>query len=276
MTNTLNKIIHNGDEYEFPSGWWDVLVSDQAGNIFTSWMKIWWGTKSDFDDLVEDSNTAYLLLADQPTPTPRQPWANTLAYWKFDDNLSDSSGNNNDATYYYWTAITYSTWLVWDSAVFWPTILTTPLNTTLFNSEFTVSFCVYITAIHSSNVIRMRWWQLWYTAIQYEWWEGWLQRYDQNMGRTGWSWTPTLNTWHHIVITGDGVNPLVCYINGNVVSAHNYNYSYNNSSKTLWLGNNESVSDALWLQWRFDEFIIEDKARTASDVANYRTYNLWL
>ena len=209
-------------------------------------------------------------------PTWWQPWANTLAYWKFDDNLSDSSGNNNDATYYYWTPITYSTWLVWDSAVFWPTILTTPLDTTLFNSEFTVSFCVYITAISGDDVIRLRWWQTWNTAIQYEWGYSWLQRYDANMGRTGWSWTPTLNTWHHIVITWDGVNPLVCYINGNVVTADNYNYSYSNSSRTLWLGNNESTNDVNWLQWRFDEFIIEDKARTASDVANYRTYNLWL
>jgi hypothetical protein len=33
MTNTLDKIIHNGDEYEFPSG--EVGVSDQANNIFT-------------------------------------------------------------------------------------------------------------------------------------------------------------------------------------------------------------------------------------------------
>jgi hypothetical protein len=31
-------------------------------------MKIWWWTQSDYQSLTPDSNTAYLLLADQPTP----------------------------------------------------------------------------------------------------------------------------------------------------------------------------------------------------------------
>lgn len=63
MTNTLNKIIHNGDEYEFPSGGWDVLVSDQPNNILTSWMKIWAGLESDYLNLaIYDSNTLYLII----------------------------------------------------------------------------------------------------------------------------------------------------------------------------------------------------------------------
>ena len=63
MTNTLNKIIHNGDEYEFPTGWWDVLVSDQPNNILTSWMKIWAGTEWDYANLSSyDNNTVYLTV----------------------------------------------------------------------------------------------------------------------------------------------------------------------------------------------------------------------
>jgi len=49
-------------------GWGDVLVSTQANNIFTPWMKIWGGTESDYQSLTPDSNTAYLLLANQPSP----------------------------------------------------------------------------------------------------------------------------------------------------------------------------------------------------------------
>lgn len=262
---------------------WDLVVTETVKDTYKvsgyvdSWLTDW---ETYYYRVFSYSDLGGISYCDAVNVTPSnqwQPWANTLAYWKFDDNLSDSSGNNNNATYYYWTAISYDTWLVWESAVFWPTILTTPLNTTLFNSEFTLSFCVYITAIASSNVIRLLWWQNWYTAIQYEWWFSWLQRYDNTMGRTGWSWTPSLNTWHHIVITGDGVNPLVCYINGNVATVDNYNYSYSNSSRTLWIGNSEGTGDvANWLQWRFDEFIIENKMWTASDVARYRTYNLWL
>ena len=50
-------------------GWWDVLVSDHANNIFTPWMKIWGWTQSDYQSLTPDSNTAYLLLAGWPAPT---------------------------------------------------------------------------------------------------------------------------------------------------------------------------------------------------------------
>lgn len=66
MTNTLNKIIHNGDEYELPSGWGDVLVSDQPNNILTSWMKIWCGEETDYANLgTHDDNTIYLTIPDQ-------------------------------------------------------------------------------------------------------------------------------------------------------------------------------------------------------------------
>ena len=92
MTNTLNKIIHNGDEYELPewfspdnawttddvltktangyewsapSGWWDVIVSSQTGNILQSWMKIWAWEETDYSNLwTYDNNTLYLTVPD--------------------------------------------------------------------------------------------------------------------------------------------------------------------------------------------------------------------
>jgi len=89
MTNTLNKIIHNGDEYELPewfspdNAWttddvltktangyewatpsgWDVVVSTQTGNILQSWMKIWAWTEADYWNLGSyDTNTLYLTV----------------------------------------------------------------------------------------------------------------------------------------------------------------------------------------------------------------------
>ena len=45
------------------SGWWDVMVSSQSWNILTSWMKIWAGTQSDYDNLgTYDNNTIYLTI----------------------------------------------------------------------------------------------------------------------------------------------------------------------------------------------------------------------
>lgn len=90
MTNTINKVIHNGDEYEIPegftpdnvwttddvltktangyewsapSGGWDVVVSSQPNNILTSWMKIRAGLESDYLNLgTYDSQTLYLTV----------------------------------------------------------------------------------------------------------------------------------------------------------------------------------------------------------------------
>lgn len=89
MTNTLNKIMHDGDEYllpewfspdnawttddvltktangyewQAPSGW-DVVVSSQTGNILQSWMKIWAWTETDYWNLgTYDSQTLYLTV----------------------------------------------------------------------------------------------------------------------------------------------------------------------------------------------------------------------
>ena len=42
---------------------WDVLVSDQANNILTSWMKIWAWTQANYDNLwTYDNNTVYLTI----------------------------------------------------------------------------------------------------------------------------------------------------------------------------------------------------------------------
>lgn len=89
MTNILNKIMHDGDEYLFPewfspdNAWntddvltktaggyewsapsgWDVMVSSQTGNILTSWMKIWAGLETDYQNLGSyDQNTLYLTI----------------------------------------------------------------------------------------------------------------------------------------------------------------------------------------------------------------------
>ena len=91
MTNTLQKIMHNGDEYllpewftpwnagstddvltktangyewQAPSGW-DVVVSSQSWNILTSWMKIWAWEETDYANLwTYDNNTLYLTVPD--------------------------------------------------------------------------------------------------------------------------------------------------------------------------------------------------------------------
>lgn len=44
--------------------WWDVMVSSQAGNVLTSWTKVWAGSESDYNALAwsYDSNTRYYVF----------------------------------------------------------------------------------------------------------------------------------------------------------------------------------------------------------------------
>jgi hypothetical protein len=51
-----------GYEWQAPSGW-DVMVSTQANNILTSWMKIWAWTQANYESLgTYDNNTVYLTI----------------------------------------------------------------------------------------------------------------------------------------------------------------------------------------------------------------------
>lgn len=82
--------------------WWDVLVSTQANNIFTSWMKIWGGTEADYLLLTPDSNTAYLLTANSPTP-PTPSSRPTITGFSYDSKTLGVS------QYTYWDV----NWMAW-------------------------------------------------------------------------------------------------------------------------------------------------------------------
>ena len=61
---TWQVLTKTADGYEFanPSGW-DVMVSSQANNILTSWMKIWAWTQANYESLgTYDNNTVYLTI----------------------------------------------------------------------------------------------------------------------------------------------------------------------------------------------------------------------
>lgn len=65
-TNDVMKV-YDGSQWNSIGSWWgggwDVLVSSQANNILTSWMKIRAGLESDYQSLANfDSNTLYLTV----------------------------------------------------------------------------------------------------------------------------------------------------------------------------------------------------------------------
>lgn len=98
--------------------WWsgDVLVSTQANNIFTSWMKIWWGTEADYLLLTPDSNTAYLLTAGSPTPpSPWQDWDTITGFTYDNKTLSVSQSTYWDVNWMAWKPDGTKFYITWEN-----------------------------------------------------------------------------------------------------------------------------------------------------------------
>lgn len=214
----------------------------------------------------------------QVRPYKRVPWANTLAYYKFDWNLNDSSWNNNT-----WTAdgtVSYATAGEWQclSISWWNNCVKTPISETFFGSAFTIAWWFRFSSI--SSVMRIMWWQ--YNSqtaqysdranIQYESWFWWFQFYSYNWQRTSWNWTPVANTWYHIVVVWWWVaNDLKAYINWAELTKTRSAYDYTTYSWAVvafWWNWDWSLSN-YYMAGNIDNAILENKAWNATEVSNY-------
>lgn len=273
MTNTLNKIIHNGDEYLIPSG--EVGVSDQANNIFTPWMKIWGWTESDYQSLTPDSNTAYLLLANQPTPpSPRQPWVNTLAYYHIeadDDTTIHDRAGNNDLSY-------------------------------LSNAYITDADAGKVLDFASQNYASWNVINMWteYTEIAWVYWNwGWWSSqaiFTQNASssRRPSTWI-YIEDWNLVAISNQNISSnipmpqwawtMICWTrNSNWDMKLYLNWVYQttvSNTSTPDYSSWEWLYLGLWrlpyyqVDWYFKTLILEDKERDASEVSSYYNQTKW-
>jgi hypothetical protein len=207
------------------------------------------------------------------------PWENTVAYFPFNWNLNDLTGN------YTWTAIgtiNYSTWVKgdWISKTTSNAVLTN-IPWTFFWSAFTIIMWFKFNSINS--VVRFMWGYAWsstagsetdYANIQYESWQWGLQFYNYNAQRTSWSWTPATNTWYCIGITWWWVaNDLRAYVNGVELSKIRSSYNYNTraeSNVALWIcAGSWAITNNQTFAWMIDEAILENKQRTSSEMLDY-------
>ena len=244
--------------------WWDVLVSSQANNIFTSWMKIWWWTQSDYQSLTPDSNTAYLLLADQPTPpSPRQPWADTLAYYEFNNNLGNSAWSWHDlytlaGTVTYWTDSWWAKYAYFD--------------TNTWSNHYTG-----FPSIDVSTLTVSYWWK---PKQIFSWWNPiTLSILDSNsdiilapVRSVDFRWiswfTATADTWYHIVMVIWWWVQKV-YVNWQYLTEWTQSYTWTLST-TFTINNAGDTNSSSFANDNYlSELIIETKSWTAQEVADY-------
>ena len=199
----------------------------------------------------------------------RQPWANTLAYYQFDNNLNDSSWNNRNFTVKTWT-VTYST-TSWGAkyAYFnnstWTNYYEMSLN---YTAPMTVSFFFNPQADYgtwTSTVHTI--FEIWYN-----------QGYCRWFNTLGISWdgissvpfyAMQTNQWYLVTYTRNG-SSWKMYINGTLNGSWTPNHTTGTRTvrvciNQVWNTNNSNFANNGYIS----ELIMEDKERTAQEISDY-------
>ena len=198
----------------------------------------------------------------------RVPGVNTVAYYKFDKNLNDSSGNNYNPTNN--SNVSIATLDGLKCAYFNSWYITYPDIHTTFNSSFTFSMWIQIS---SWNKIFISEWQPGYSklfAVQrvddvWELLKVWFYSNDLSARQNFSQW------WEHWAFTIDWSSHYgVIYFNWTQKATKNYR-APNVQSWPFYVWTNAEVPwNSGWVStWYMSEFIIENKARTAQEVTDY-------
>ena len=211
----------------------------------------------------------------------RQPWVNTVAYYKFDWNLNDSSGNNHPCTVASWSAI-YSV-VSWDNQAIttnWNVIKSGVQQQDILTANHTLSFRIDQTSINNLWDARVMWalWAsgaithiwIWINWTNGLWWCVYLWQPNKSWKYTKFTYTFALNTWYNIVLTIDNSLWCSCYVNW--VQAGTTQTIVNSWTSDFYFWNNYQLWDSSHMNWYLDDIIIENTPRSAQDISDY--YNL--
>ena len=216
-------------------------------------------------------------------PERWQPWANTVAYYPLTSTttVNDLSGNG-------YTLSTHDTlptfWIYqWvDCASFNSNSLkTSSVNPWAYWNYFTVSLWIYSTSNWDRVPIcnyyaQIEWWPIWYN------WGIRSHSSWSSIFKLMWGSNPTFNLnsgttwWNHLLFIWDNWN-LITYKNGVQQGTGTIGSVNNNGTLTIWAWWDDWEAHewhgCFWyFKWWISEVIIEDKVRTAREIADY--YNL--
>ena len=204
-------------------------------------------------------------------PAGWKPWANTLFYYPLVENANDTSWNNRNWTasnttfsssnwaYFRWW---YSAWRNWTITTATFTMWTTYTINTWLKSAETLSWDKEID-------IHRRWtWQARYVLF-YVNASGFycvLWNWGSNNGNTISYSTSIWTSWHNICLTRSWSN-IVLYADWQQLAS--WDGTYSADTQYFYIGNDPSnVASYAWSSY-FKDYIMENKARTASEIAEY-------
>ena len=209
-----------------------------------------------------------------------KPWSNTILYCPLKDDINDHSWNHTMAlnTTSFWTVEKDSTgfyhftwWYISSESYTWP-------------SKWTIS--VWVKRENKSTwITTLQWW----FGIQQTWSSPFYNmafEFNKSYYITTWTgtahfidiWASTLNTWELWTATFSSATWWKMYKNwvlvdsfsdsNNLWSATGYSFIGGNAFNDLWVWSQ-------YFKWYLSDAIIEDKARTAQEIADYYNWTKW-
>lgn len=212
-----------------------------------------------------------------------QPWANTFGYYTFDDQndsqITDFSGNNRNLTW--WTMPTYtlvswtnyagdytnvSSWLAPNYSSIWAmdwnyTILIWVKPTQ--NSQSYINTFHYSLSSNDRHQISIIWG---YNSWQFEYYD---DSDSWGLKRTVIKSWASLNTWYLIGYTRSW-SSVATYCDGVAWNTITWNTTAKTKNFYLWSSNSGDR-----LKWQIWECVIENRVRTAEEIADYYNQTKW-
>ena len=202
------------------------------------------------------------LVYEAPSIQPRTPWANTVAYYPFKNDILDETWN---------TSLSWS----WTKDTIWYTFST---NNNISNAGST-KFVSYWFKLNSysgswSSLLHISsLWELCYWVTQHPDYTRmvWSIAFFKNSSWSSYSykyvWIDT-NQWHYIAYWYDG-NNIVWYFDGTEYTIWSWYYNFGSDVILLRLWSNGATNVT------FSDVILESVARTSQEVSDYFNQTKW-
>lgn len=205
----------------------------------------------------------------RPPTAPRTPWANTVAYYEFNNNLNDSSGNGYNMSLRTWT-VAYNT-TSWGAKY-------AHFNNSTYTNYTTIS----IDATKSYTI------SFWYNP-QYDYWNDWrrpifelwisgsntfltvystLYSFSDTWFTSTQIFSPTINQWYYITIVRTPT-AITYYVNNTVVASWTITNTNGGNARfkfnQVWDTDSSNYANNIYIS----EFIIENKERSGQEIQDY-------
>lgn len=197
-----------------------------------------------------------------------KPWANTIAYYKLEEDLNDYSWNNRNLSMYT-GSFTYETLTSWKKICRFNTSAQTTNYTMPFNrTAYTVSCWASwdtITTAYQKIIFDFQSWSNYFPrAYDFNYW--WHQYVSSIVSFDAGQVSYVQNKWYHMVSVFDN-NTASMYIDGQLIAS--VTYSSSETSGTLSVNWEWNYRSGYRTWWALSELIFENKTRTATEVADY-------